>query len=468
MKIQNIRYGFATNSSSSHSIIYVNDASKIPSDSHGESFGWDHFTLTDPLLKAAYLGHNIRRQLTKLHNLSMEDAIILASSYINASIDPEGYVDHQSDINFPISKIPYLNNFSINRSFLSKVRETLLNPNIVIIGGNDNDDSEHPLQSFAKESDLLKIFNVLGGEGGELTTRCLEDQDNKFWSIMNVYNGTKLRIPFEDNIQITKGSVPELIDVKITNKCKFGCKYCYQDSIPEGKHASLESIKSFINSIKHHDVFEVALGGGEPTEHPDFIEILKLFKNANIIVNFTTKDIDNLEKNIEEYTKYVSAIGVSISDPDSIKRLNFKMYPCPKIVAHIIPSILSENVFHDMMEECKKNFVPILLLGYKTNGRGDSYKNKLKTGIDIVEYIKKNEGYKISFDTCLVKEYEKTLPEISDKIYWASEEGAFSMYVDLVESTAGISSYHTQYKFNSNYIIIKDLFNFVQGKEYII
>ena len=47
MKLSNIRYGFATNSSSTHSICFIDerDVVKEPSFDKENNFGWDFFTL---------------------------------------------------------------------------------------------------------------------------------------------------------------------------------------------------------------------------------------------------------------------------------------------------------------------------------------------------------------------------------------------------------------------------------------
>ena len=54
-KVQNVRYGFATNSSSSHSLIYVRDEQERPvSVSADGEFGWNMFVLDNVEDKIEY------------------------------------------------------------------------------------------------------------------------------------------------------------------------------------------------------------------------------------------------------------------------------------------------------------------------------------------------------------------------------------------------------------------------------
>jgi hypothetical protein len=98
--IKNVRFGFATNSSSSHSLVYLTHPEHAIDDMpYGNEFGWNMFHAFTAEAKTAYY---------------------LAQS--NGAWDsPLGYVDHQSV------------------GTLSP--EQILEPHIGIIGGNDNGDS---------------------------------------------------------------------------------------------------------------------------------------------------------------------------------------------------------------------------------------------------------------------------------------------------------------------------------------
>ncbi|WP_233218698.1 radical SAM protein [Deinococcus arcticus] len=82
---------------------------------------------------------------------------------------------------------------------------------------------------------------------------------------------------------------PELLDVKLTDRCSLGCTFCYQDSRPDRAHAQLDNVAFVAHQAGQAGVFEVALGGGEVSEYPHFLETLRLFRQAGVVPNFTTR-----------------------------------------------------------------------------------------------------------------------------------------------------------------------------------
>lgn len=82
---------------------------------------------------------------------------------------------------------------------------------------------------------------------------------------------------------------PELMDISITNWCDKGCSHCYKKSNVSGTHLSLEKYTTILQQAAKMRVFQVALGGGNPNQHPDFCKMLKLTREEfNIIPSYTT------------------------------------------------------------------------------------------------------------------------------------------------------------------------------------
>jgi organic radical activating enzyme len=80
---------------------------------------------------------------------------------------------------------------------------------------------------------------------------------------------------------------PETVDISITDWCAFGCSYCYQDSTAKQAHAPKDLVDKVIHSFDYKP-YQVAIGGGEPTAHPDFPEILLNARQAGVVPNYTT------------------------------------------------------------------------------------------------------------------------------------------------------------------------------------
>jgi len=80
---------------------------------------------------------------------------------------------------------------------------------------------------------------------------------------------------------------------------------------------SLEDYEYILHELQHPrwgDIFQIAIGGGEPLEHPQLKQIIDATISRNIIPNLTTNGIhlDN------EYAKFfkgrVGAVALSIAD----------------------------------------------------------------------------------------------------------------------------------------------------------
>ncbi len=73
--------------------------------------------------------------------------------------------------------------------------------------------------------------------------------------------------------------------IEVTDRCNLTCPTCYAGSSPTyGRHRTLDEIKKMMDAVvrneKEPDV--VQIGGGEPTIHPDFFEILDYAKTLPI------------------------------------------------------------------------------------------------------------------------------------------------------------------------------------------
>lgn len=68
--------------------------------------------------------------------------------------------------------------------------------------------------------------------------------------------------------------------IEITQHCDLGCPVCYADSGTE-KHLSLEQIEAMMDFFKAREGGRpeiLQIGGGEPTTHPDIVDILRMAK----------------------------------------------------------------------------------------------------------------------------------------------------------------------------------------------
>lgn len=65
--------------------------------------------------------------------------------------------------------------------------------------------------------------------------------------------------------------------LRLTEKCSMGCSHCLNSCTPEGKHMSLDTLNDALEFlIDNGATSSVIVTGGEPTEHPEFTECMKL------------------------------------------------------------------------------------------------------------------------------------------------------------------------------------------------
>ena len=441
MKIQNIRYGGSTNSSSTHSIIfrgYVDgELDRVPfkSLSYDEDYGWEYFDLSDRISKISYAylqvfqriwgkapNHDTYMALKAIFEKHIEFPEYL--EWLEETEKNRGHIDHNS-----------MNAIETNdyQSFSAFV-DMVVDPRAVIKGGNDNDDRPvHEGEIFF--DDISKIRKV-----GPNT-----------YTIFDRWSGNKVRIG--DDIQ--KGFFPELVDMKITDYCTKGCAFCYQNSTKKGIHAKHSNIMQYLDILQNIGTFEVVLGGGEPTSHPDFADILYGVVNRGMSVAFTTATDEWISD-----TKIMDAIrnmknnirfGVSVTSLDDIPMLEniFKTRIGERAVVHIVLGALPPADTLMLIDLVKNIFsFPILLLGWKDCGRGKP-KASMEEYVPIFpilrEYVNSYQIRHLSVDTSIVDTpvLKKALDNMGVKdIYYASPEGKFSMYIDAVEDMIGPSSYH--------------------------
>lgn len=446
MKIENIRLGLATNSSSSHSIIFNLDARSR--DWEDCEFGWNEFCCNCEDSKRMYLAAMLYQNMR-----GVGDAVARAvvESWVETELkesDDGGWfygIDHQSLMTLPINA----QTEQPDKEFFQELLAYYLNPKLSIVGGNDNEVSK--IFTKGREKHVIET----DGYGG--THLCRKDPNTGHWVLFNRYNGTKIRMHFDkDAPDYTKAFAPELVDIKITDYCPIGCSYCYQDSTKEGVHGETKFIESLAYALKDMGVFEVALGGGEPTMHPDFIEILKTFRRHGIVPNFTTRSYKWLtdEKVREAVRKYAGKFAVSVNQVYDMERAwhlanefgmssseyNYdrRRHQCRMGFQYVMGSTKQDefrNLIRAIPYDCE-----MTLLGYKDVGRGSTYK-PYKYG-DWLQVVKDVGEYKsIGIDTSLAVQHKDAILEAVDKRLVTFEEGKFSMYVDAVTQRAAPSSY---------------------------
>lgn len=115
-----------------------------------------------------------------------------------------------------------------------------------------------------------------------------------------VQEALRVKYPNRWDADMFPSPSPETVDISITNRCNFGCTYCYMNSKPRIKHGRRDLVATVLQGFDTVP-YQVALGGGEPTLHPDFAAILKEARGLGTVPNYTTNG-QNLSREVIKAT----------------------------------------------------------------------------------------------------------------------------------------------------------------------
>ena len=271
-------------------------------------------------------------------------------------------------------------------------------------------------------------------------------------NLLGIYkNGNFITKIFDEGTKIRETEDDEFIpdfaenmDIKISNYCDMGCKFCHEGSTKNGKHGDVLNQK-FIETL--HPYQEVALGGGDAASHPDLIPFLHKLKDKKVIVNMTVNQRhfeqkqELINKLIDE--KLIYGLGVSLVNPTDEFISLIQQYP--NAVIHVINGILKPSDVEILSDKNLK----MLILGYKQLRRGGDYLYKEFESITTKQmWLKENlesiiEHFKVvSFDNLAIGQLE--VQRLMSKEEWdefyMGDDGSTTYYIDMVEQKFARSS----------------------------
>ena len=271
--------------------------------------------------------------------------------------------------------------------------------------------------------DLLGVY-----KNGNFTTKIFDD-------------GTKVRETEDDEFI---AAFAENMDIKISNYCDMGCKFCHEGSTKNGKHGYILNAK-FIDTL--HPYQEVALGGGDATSHPDLIPFLQKLRDRKVIVNMTVnqRHFEQKQELIRRLVdeKLIYGIGVSLVNPTDEFISLIKQYP--NAVIHVINGILKPSD----VEKLSDHNLKMLILGYKQLRRGNEwYSEDQKNIVARQNWLKENiqdiinNFNVVSFDNLAIEQLEvqRLMSKEDWDEFYMGDDGTMTYYIDMVERKFARSS----------------------------
>ena len=256
---------------------------------------------------------------------------------------------------------------------------------------------------------------------------------------INTETGDKIRNTYEKEF---KPAFAENCDVTITNRCNGACEFCYAGCTKDGAHGNLNA--AFLDTL--HPYTELAINGNDLT-HPELSDFLRRMRDKNVIVNMTVNQ-RHFEQHftlIQMYqmTGLIHGVGVSLNaaTPSFIEKLS----KCKNTIVHVINGILSNKDAERLMG----HDLDILILGYKTTGRGQAFLDGHDTLIKYRQmWLKENmqkmfSGFRtVEFDNLALEQLgiQSMLPEQVWNDHYMGDDGSFTFFINLVDGYFAMNS----------------------------
>jgi hypothetical protein len=233
------------------------------------------------------------------------------------------------------------------------------------------------------------------------------------------------------------------MDIKITNYCDLGCKFCHEMSDTVGKHADLDKLLTVLQELPPG--VELAIGGGNPLSHPDIFDFLRKLRQMGFIPNMTVnqrhlkRHLSDIKKMLREELIFGLGISINNTELNEVKEL---MKITKNIVFHLIAGVNSVKEIEWLR---KLDYCKILVLGYKQIGRGADYfstevkQNMMFWNAFVGMYL--SEGA-LSFDNLAIEQLyiKQMMTEEEWDRYYMGDDFTFSMYIDAVNQQFAPSS----------------------------
>lgn len=137
-----------------------------------------------------------------------------------------------------------------------------------------------------------------------------------FYSVRQKFNKTltSINILFKecknrDIVFKLETKTTDYISIVTNHTCQLNCPYCIDKYHGQNLYISIESVKTALEFARKNNIKDVLLVGGEPTLHPEILEIAKLVKESGFNLIVTTNYL--LLSVVKNLDKYVDSFNIS-------------------------------------------------------------------------------------------------------------------------------------------------------------
>lgn len=263
--------------------------------------------------------------------------------------------------------------------------------------------------------------------------------EEKYYTMFNKETGFFIRSEYDGiDEPFWAKSGPELIDISICNWCDKQCDFCYRNANVSGKFININDFENIIRQASEMGVYQVALGGGNPNQHPHFVELLRITRDKyGIVPSYTTNGRGLTNEILGATKRYCGAVAISMYTPKEEFEENLKKLIKSNIKTNIHFLLTNKSIddaINILMNPPKyiKDINAMIFLNYKPVGKNSDDSlllHKNKSIEQFFELISANDiPFKIGFDSCSVSGIVKYM-NINSKFIEPCEAGRFSMFI---------------------------------------
>lgn len=188
----------------------------------------------------------------------------------------------------------------------------------------------------------------------------------------------------------------------LTHKCNLQCRHCYNSSgMFKQKEIAFDEAKKIVDKLFNNGIKTINYGTGEADLLSYFWDLVQYVSSKKILQGLTTNGYSVNDDTINDITKYMNDVDVSIDYPDEERHNEFRGHKCAwkwaigalellkknNISFSIVTCLHAENCDYRIIDEftnlCKKYDCEWRINWFKPTGRG-KFDEKLKLQVNVV------------------------------------------------------------------------------------
>ncbi len=162
---------------------------------------------------------------------------------------------------------------------------------------------------------MMTFHAAKNGENMLFSSYVVKQINKEEIKIYDRHSLNEAKIPKENlnklNLDKIRYGPVDYVDIAITGKCNLKCKHCYQGDQKYSYEIDYKTIEKIVYDAYDLGVIGIVLTGGEPTLHPNFVDIIKLLDELNFRWTLVTNG--NYNNKLNKYILKYKPVEVAFS-----------------------------------------------------------------------------------------------------------------------------------------------------------